>query len=141
MRALKFSSWLLIVSLLVQVSCAGLGERGWAARNPPHFNTGFNLFSPEQDVELGEASAEEIKRQTTVLRDDSTTAYVQGLGERIAAGAPGYRFNYKFIVVASQEVNAFALPGGYIFINTGAIEAARNEGELAGVLAHEIAHV
>jgi beta-barrel assembly-enhancing protease len=141
MRARKFSCWLLVVLLLAQAACAGLGGRGWAEGNLPRFNTGFNLFSPEQDIELGAASAEELKRQITVLRDEPTTAYVQGLGEKIAAVAPGYRFKYKFIVVASEEINAFALPGGYVFVNTGAVEAARNEGELAGVLAHEIAHV
>jgi predicted Zn-dependent protease len=102
---------------------------------------GFNLFSPEQDIELGEASAEEIRRQLVVVQDERTEAYVQRLGERLAAKAPGYRFPYKFVVVASPEVNAFALPGGYVFVNEGAIKASRSEGELAGVLAHEIAHV
>jgi predicted Zn-dependent protease len=76
-----------------------------------------------------------------VVRDERTERYVQRLGERLAAEAPGYRFPYKFVVVASPEVNAFALPGGYVFVNEGAIEASRSEGELAGVLAHEIAHV
>jgi predicted Zn-dependent protease len=102
---------------------------------------GFNLFSPEQDIQLGETSAEEIMRQVVVLHDERTEAYVQRLGERVAAAAPGYKFPYKFVVVDSPEVNAFALPGGYVFINEGAIKAARTEGELAGVLAHEIAHV
>jgi predicted Zn-dependent protease len=102
---------------------------------------GFNLFSPEQDIQLGEASAEEIMRQVVVAHDKRTQVYVQRLGERVAAGAPGYKFPYKFVVVASPEVNAFALPGGYVFVNEGAIEAAHTEGELAGVLAHEIAHV
>jgi predicted Zn-dependent protease len=107
----------------------------------PHASAGFNLFSPEQDIQLGEASAEEIMRQVVVLHDERTQAYVQRLGERVAAAAPGYKFPYKFVVVASPEVDAFALPGGYVFVNEGAIEAARTEGELAGVLAHEIAHV
>jgi predicted Zn-dependent protease len=128
--------------LTLQTACGGmlaglrLGRTGEAETG-----AGFNLFSPEQDIELGEASAEEIRRQLVVLQDERTEAYVQRLGERLAAKAPGYRFPYKFVVVASPEVNAFALPGGYVFVNEGAIKASRSEGELAGVLAHEIAHV
>jgi len=135
---------LVLALLTLQTACGGLlaGVRtGLADETQPRASAGFNLFSPEQDIELGEASAEEIMRQLVIVRDERTERYVQRLGERLAAEAPGYRFPYKFVVVASPEVNAFALPGGYIFVNEGAIEAARSEGELAGVLAHEIAHV
>jgi predicted Zn-dependent protease len=127
--------------LTLQAACGGALSGGGAQAALPHASAGFNLFSPEQDIQLGEASAEEIMRQVVVLRDERTNRYVQRLGERVAAAAPGYKFPYKFVVVASPEVNAFALPGGYVFVNEGAIEAARTEGELAGVIAHEIAHV
>src|SRR5256714_6910758 len=143
MRARDVRSWLLVALLSLQTACGGLlvglDERG--AQRSPRVSTGFNLFSPEQDIELGRLSAEEVARQLPLLRDDRTAHYVQRLGERLAVKAPGYRFKYRFFVVASPEVNAFALPGGYVFVNAGAIEAARDEGELAGVLAHEIAHV
>jgi predicted Zn-dependent protease len=132
---------LLLTFLTLQTACGGALSSGRARTALPHASTGFNLFSPEQDIQLGEASAEEIMRQVVVLHDERTEAYVQRLGERVAARAPGYKFPYRFIVVASPEVNAFALPGGYVFVNEGAIEAARTESELAGVLAHEIAHV
>ncbi|HEX7314795.1 MAG TPA: M48 family metalloprotease [Pyrinomonadaceae bacterium] len=138
MLARKVTGWLLLALLTLQTACGGAPAGGAAL---PHASAGFNLFSPEQDIQLGEASAEEIMRQVVVLRDERTNAYVQRLGERVANAAPGYKFPYKFVVVASPEVNAFALPGGYVFINEGAVEAARTEGELAGVLAHEIAHV
>lgn len=147
MRARRLSSWALMALLFVQTACGGLlagaelGAREWDAPASPHVEAGFNLFSPEQDVELGDASAGEIRRQVALLRDERTNAYVQRLGEKIVAGAPGYHFPYRFVVVSSPEVNAFALPGGYVFVNTGAIEASHTEGELAGVLAHEIAHV
>ncbi|MDT7806698.1 MAG: hypothetical protein QOJ70_511 [Acidobacteriota bacterium] len=143
MRARKAAGWVLLALLSLQTACGGLlaGVRleRWGAAGAAH--AGFNLFSPEQDIELGEASAEEIRRQVFVLQDERTERYIQRLGERVAAEAPGYKFPYKFVVVASSEVNAFALPGGYVFVNEGAIEAAHSEGELAGVLAHEIAHV
>jgi len=141
MRAGKVKGWLLLTLLALQTACGGALSGGGNQAAMPHASAGFNLFSPEQDIQLGEASAEEIMRQVVVVRDERTEAYVQRLGERVAAAAPGYRFPYKFVVVASPEVNAFALPGGYVFVNEGAIKAARTEGELAGVLAHEIAHV
>lgn len=136
-------SWALVAVLFAQTACGGLlaGARWGAPQGAAHEEAGFNLFTPEQDVELGDASAGEIARQVSLLRDERANAYVQRLGEKIAAGAPGYHFPYRFVVVSSPEVNAFALPGGYVFINTGAIEAAHSEGELAGILAHEIAHV
>ena len=144
MRARKVTGWAFVALLMLQTACGGLlvgVSRGLREGARPGANAGFNLFSPEQDIELGQASAEEIRRQLTVVRDERVERYVQRLGERLAAGAPGYRFPYKFVVIASPEVNAFALPGGYVFVNEGAIEAAHTEGELAGVLAHEIAHV
>ena len=141
MRAGKVTGWVLITLLTLQAACGGALTGGASRSLLPRASAGFNLFSPEQDIQLGEASAEEIMRQVVVVRDKRTEAYVQRLGERVAARAPGYKFPYKFVVVASPEVNAFALPGGYVFVNEGAIEAARTEGELAGVLAHEIAHV
>ena len=141
MRAGKVTGWVFITLLTLQAACGGALSGGGAQAALPHASVGFNLFSPEQDIQLGEASAEEIMRQVVVVRDERTSLYVQRLGERVAAAAPGYKFPYKFVVVASPEVNAFALPGGYVFVNEGAIQAARTESELAGVLAHEIAHV
>jgi predicted Zn-dependent protease len=141
MRAGKVTGWLLVILLTLQAACGGALSGGGNQTAVPQASAGFNLFSPEQDIQLGATSAEEIMRQVVVVRDARTEAYVQRLGERVAAAAPGYKFPYKFVVVASPEVNAFALPGGYVFVNEGAIEAARTEGELAGVLAHEIAHV
>ena len=138
----------LLLALLVtaQASCGRLtGGRGESlhgdARPAPHFRPGFNLFSPAQDVELGEQSAREIARQVPLLRDERVVSYVRQLGARLAAKAPGENFPYQFHVVATREVNAFALPGGFIFVNAGTLSAAKNEGELAGVMAHEIAHV
>ncbi|HEV2704830.1 MAG TPA: M48 family metalloprotease [Pyrinomonadaceae bacterium] len=140
---------LLAALLVLQLACGGgsLSERfgrgggGTGAKPAPHFKPGFNLFTPEQDIELGKRSAQQIARETPFLNDPQTVEYVRRLGARLAAKAPGYKFPYHFEVVASREINAFALPGGFAFVNAGAIAAAKNEGELAGVIAHEISHV
>jgi hypothetical protein len=117
------------------------GYGGAATRNAPHFKPGFNLFTPEQDIQMGRQSAEEVAQQVPLLSDERIVNYVRQLGARLAEHAPGFNFTYQFNVIATKEINAFALPGGYVFVNAGTIAAARNEGELAGVMAHEIAHV
>ena len=136
---------LLAVSLLVgQLNCGGSQQGGMPAppgsRSQPRFKPGFNLFSPRQDVELGRQSAEQILAETPMLDDPQIDGYVKQLGAKLASKAAGERFPYQFRVVATREINAFALPGGFLFVNAGTIAAARNEGELAGVMAHEIAH-
>jgi hypothetical protein len=83
----------------------------------------------------------EAERQLPILRDSSVNAYVNRIGQRLAANAGGPQFQYQFKVVNASDINAFALPGGYIYVNRGVLDAARNEGEVAGVLAHEISHV
>jgi predicted Zn-dependent protease len=100
-----------------------------------------NLFSVQQDVQAGRQAASQVERQMPMLRDAQVTNYVNAIVRRLAAQAGGPEFEYQAKVVNSTEINAFALPGGYIYVNRGLISAARNEAELAGVLAHEIAHV
>lgn len=139
-------TYALAAVLIAQLACGGLapgggGHNTGGARPAPHFEPGFNLFSPQQDVELGRRSAQEIARQVPLLNDAPTVEYVRALGARLAAKAPGEKFPYQFNVIATRDINAFALPGGFVFVNAGALMAAKNEGELAGVLAHEITHV
>lgn len=102
---------------------------------------GFNLFSVDQDQEIGRQSATEAERQLPLFDDRSTTDYINALGRRLAAVAPGAKYDYQFKIVNASDINAFALPGGYMYLNRGLIEAARTEGELAGVMAHEMGHV
>jgi predicted Zn-dependent protease len=101
----------------------------------------INLFSERQEVELGQRAAADAERQLPMLRDSQVEGYVNAIVRTLAAAAPGPRFPYRARVVNASDINAFALPGGYIYVNRGLIEAVRNEGELAGVLAHEMAHV
>lgn len=102
---------------------------------------GWNLFSAQQDVEIGYQSAIQAERQLPLVRDADIEGYVNRIGQRLAVNAGGPRFQYRFRVVNDRSINAFALPGGYVYLNRGILENARNEGEVAAVLAHEIAHV
>lgn len=102
---------------------------------------GFNLFSVSQDVEIGRQSAVEAEKQLRLLNDRSTNAYLNRIVSRLAAYAPGAKYSYQIKAVNAAEVNAFALPGGPMYVNRGLLETARSEAELAGVLAHEMSHV
>jgi len=102
---------------------------------------GFNLFSPEQDVQIGQESAAAAEQQLPLVRDGRVQAYVNDIGQKLARNAGGPAFQYQFKVVNASDINAFALPGGFIYVNRGVLEQAHNEGEVAGVLAHEISHV
>jgi predicted Zn-dependent protease len=101
----------------------------------------INLFSVQQDAEMGRQAAQDAERQLPMLRDGMAEGYINAIVQRLAAVAPGPRFPYRARVVNAADINAFALPGGYVYVNRGLIAAVRNEGELAGVLAHEMAHV
>ena len=102
---------------------------------------GFNLFSAEQDVEVGKQSATEVEKQLPVLKNSTVQNYVAGIGDRLAKVVQGAGYPYQFKVINVSDINAFALPGGYMYVNRGLIEAAKSEAELAGVMAHEISHV
>jgi predicted Zn-dependent protease len=102
---------------------------------------GFNLFSRDQDVELGKQAEADVDKKMPLIKDKRIEDYVQRLGQRLAAKAPGYQYPYSFKVVNQKEINAFALPGGPVYVNLGTIQAADNEAELAGVMAHEISHI
>jgi Zn-dependent protease with chaperone function len=98
--------------------------------------------SPQEQIKLGRQAATQVERQYPMLPDSSpVTQFVQQLGNRLAAAAPGYKWPFEFHVINQKEINAFALPGGPIFVNLGTIQAADNEAQLAGVMAHEIGHV
>ena len=102
-------------------------------------------YSPAQDVQLGQEAAAEVRKEMPLLNDERVDDYVEDIGRRlVAAIPPEFRhseFRYTFDVVNQKEINAFALPGGPMFLNRGMIEAAKTEGEVAGVMAHEISHV
>jgi hypothetical protein len=104
-----------------------------------------NSYSPEQDVQLGRQAAAEVRQQLPLVKDQATEAFVEEIGERLVGEIPDYlrqpAFQYAFDVVNLKEINAFALPGGPMFLHRGMIEAARTDAEVAGVMAHELSHV
>ena len=104
-----------------------------------------NKYSPKQDVELGKEAAAEVRKQYPIIRDEVIASYLTKLGDRLVAAAPGNLnepvYEYSFTPVNVKEINAFALPGGPMFVNRGMFEAAGDEGEVVGVMAHELSHV
>jgi beta-barrel assembly-enhancing protease len=98
-------------------------------------------ISEDQEVALGQQYAEQVAAQLPLVRDPAINAYVAELGGRIARGTSRADLSWQFAIVDAREVNAFALPGGFVYLNRGLIERADRMNELAGVLGHEIGHV
>ncbi|MDQ3605724.1 MAG: M48 family metallopeptidase [Gemmatimonadota bacterium] len=98
-------------------------------------------ISTQQEVQLGAQQANEINRQLPLVSDRAVVSYINDLGRSIARNADPRGIQYSFYVVNSNQVNAFAIPGGHVYVNRGLVERADNVSELAGVLGHEIAHV
>ncbi|HEX8619142.1 MAG TPA: M48 family metallopeptidase [Thermoanaerobaculia bacterium] len=121
-----------IALVLVTFMTAGCGSGG-----------GFNLISIEEEWQMGAQLSQEVAKQVRFNNDPAVNAYVRGLGERIVrqAAPPFNQLPWTFHVVQDPAINAFAIPGGHVYINTGLIANADNAAELAGVVAHEISHV
>ena len=128
-----------LVHLLILTALLGASSApAWAQRTP--LKPGMNLFSTAQDVEMGLQVSGDAEKQLQMLSDRRVDDYLSRLGRKLAANAPGAKFPYQFKAVNDSSLNAFALPGGFLYINRGIIEAADNEAQLASVIAHEIAH-
>lgn len=126
----------IVVAVLMSVSLASAQTKVSVPKNK---------YTPQQDVQLGREASAQVEQQLPLLRDDNVNSYVADIGRRLVASIPAElrqrEFNYTFKVVNVKEINAFALPGGPMYLNRGMIEAAKSEGEVAGVMAHEITHV
>ncbi len=106
-----------------------------------HLKPGMNFFTPQQDIELGKKVSLDAEKKLPMLKDKKVDDYLTRLGNKLASRAPGEKYPWQFKAVNDESINAFALPGGYLYVNRGTIEAADNEAELAGVIGHEIGHV
>jgi Zn-dependent protease with chaperone function len=104
-----------------------------------------NNFTPQQDVEIGRKAAEEVRQQYPIIKDEAISRYLTTLGERLVAASPPDLnqnvYEYSFTPLNLKEINAFALPGGPMFVQRGMFDAAASEGEVVGVMAHELSHV
>lgn len=104
-----------------------------------------NKFSPAEDVKLGREAAQQVEQEMPLLRNAEIDAFVDRIGRRLVSAVPPQfrhpEFRYDFSVVNARDINAFALPGGPMYVHRGMIAAARSEGEVAGVMAHELSHV
>lgn len=104
-----------------------------------------NKYSPADDVKLGQQAAQQVRQEMPLMNDGRVDEWVEEVGRRLVDAIPPElrhpEFRYTFDEVNQKEINAFALPGGPMFLNRGMIEAAKSEGEVAGVMAHELSHV
>ena len=101
----------------------------------------ITLVSVQEEIDIGKQTDAQVRRQMPELRDAATTSYIRALGQQLSRSAAGPKYPYTFSVVDYREINAFALPGGPVWLHRGVLQAATNESQVAGVLAHEIAHV
>ena len=138
MNCKRTACFLIIVSLIFPVTAAF----GVEAAKKFGLKPGFNFFSKDKDVELGKEASGEVDKQVPLMDDAETVRYLNDLGHRLVQYEPlPADYSWQFKVVNTRDINAFALPGGFIYVNRGTIEAAENEAQLAGVIAHETGHV
>lgn len=129
MRKRLISGLLLSVVLLAAAGPRKLPKPGW------------NLFSKEQDIQLGREAAAQVEQEFTIVQNKELTDYVNRVGMRLVQKGQLDEYPFFFKAVHEDSINAFALPGGPMYVHTGLIKAAENEAQLAGVLAHELSHV
>src|SRR5262245_13099210 len=132
-RVRKFASFLVLCTL----SCTPAFAQRTQLKPP------WNLYSPQADISEGKKFASQVTQQAQMCNAPKVDDYLTQLGKRLVShlDTHGVDYPWEFHCVNDKSINAFALPGGYVFINRGAIEAADNESQLAGVMAHELSHV
>ena len=126
--------------LLAALSVVAVAAGG-CATNPVTGRSELMLVSAEREKELGRDEARRVEQEMGLLADPALVAYVQGVGQRLAAQSPRRDVEYRFQVIDRTEPNAFALPGGYVYVTRGLLVFVNSEDELAGVIGHEIGHV
>jgi predicted Zn-dependent protease len=124
--------------LVLLAVLAGLPLR---ADEPTPARAFYNTFTDEEEMAMGRKAAEETDKQLTILVEPLLTAYVNHLGQKVAKESRRSEIQYSFKIVNTDAVNAFSLPGGFVYVNRGLLDFVTSESELAGVLAHEIGHV
>src|SRR5438128_9187906 len=136
----RFSAFTLAVLVAVSSAVAKDKKKDPEEIGNRDVGKGVNLYSLEKEIGLGKQLAQEVERQAKIIDDPIIAEYVNRVGQNLVRNSDA-KVPFTIKVLDSEEVNAFALPGGFLFVNTGLILKADSESELAGVLAHEIAHV
>lgn len=137
----------LVAALLVLCGCATLEEYtglslGGSSGSGGGVISNLNFVSTEKEIKLGQEFSQEIEKEAVLLNNPAMSQYVSEVGQRLSAVAPRQDVPYSFKVIEAPEtINAFALPGGYMYVYTGLMKLCSNEAELAAVMAHEIGHV
>ena len=135
----------IILSMRIDAGCLGLVlllQQVQAQSLPELGDASGSLISPQTERKIGEQAMREIRqRDPHFLDDPELTGYINDVGRRIVSASPEGRQDFEFFLVRDNTINAFAMPGGFVGVHTGLLLAAQTESELAGVLAHEIAHV
>jgi predicted Zn-dependent protease len=132
--------FLLAITVLTSVSLADSKKKDPDEIGNRDVGKGVNFYSLEKEIALGKQLAQEVERQAKIIDDPVIAEYVNRVGQNLVRNSDA-KVPFTIKVLDSEEVNAFALPGGFFFVNSGLILKADNEAELAGVMAHEIAHV
>jgi predicted Zn-dependent protease len=111
------------------------------AQEPTPTKAIYNTFTDEEEMAMGRKAAEETDKQMVLLDSPLLTAYLNNLGKKVAQASRRPQLQYTFKIVNTDTVNAFSLPGGFIYVHRGLLDFVVNESELAGVLAHEVGHI
>ena len=131
--------------LIAWITLIAFAATPWTINAQTQIKYHSNKFSVQDDIKLGRQAAQQAEQQMPLLNDEQVRGYVERVGRRLVSAIPQEfqhpEFQYYFKVVNVRDINAFALPGGPMYVNRGMIEAAKTEGEMAGVMAHEISHV
>src|SRR6202795_2748267 len=133
---------LLVLAGLVALPCAVADDK---KKDPDEIGNrdvgkGVNFYSIEKEIALGKQMAQEVERQAKIVDDPIVAEYVNRVGQNLVRNSDA-KVPFTIKVIDAEEINAFALPGGFFFVNSGLILKADEEAELAGVMGHEIAHV
>ncbi|SEA37244.1 M48 family metalloprotease [Microbulbifer marinus] len=121
--------------------CALVAAAAGCAFNPATNRPDLVLMSEEKEIKIGREMHQKLIESTPIYKDPVLTAYVNHVGQKVAAASDRPEIEYHFTIIDSQDINAFALPGGYVYINRGLLTYLHSEAEMAAVLAHEVGHI
>src|SRR5580704_1263515 len=131
----------LLLALLFFFAATVRAQSGCPPLQTPAPEPAKLLFSPQQEMELGEIIRQQIESEFLVIDEDGVTAYLKRVGRRVAAELPDTGLRYEFLLYDQPEIQAFGMPGGRIYVSRKIVAFLRNEDELAGLLGHELGHL